>query len=391
MSVSTPVISQEEADKVMCDLAQAHTLPGKSYTSETFLQAEYDHVFRTQWYPIANEQQVAEPGQFFAIDLCGEKLVVIRSFDDQIHVLSRTCLQSGNDLFYGGFDHGTHVENMLGTVLRHKSWIYDLSGQLVMAPDKAHDADFDPSNYRLSNYRIEIWKGFVMVNLDGKAAPFANDINSVTSYLDGYQLENLKMVSPRPVTFEMKANWKVVVENYIESYHHMAIHRNTFELVAPARTTLVDDQIDNVVVLRNPITNSIIDTFDFALPPISTLSEKDLAEFPVFLMQPCFLITPAHNQVVWYQLVPDGPERTYLHAYFLVPEQYLSRLEDLQKVQEQAVAIHNEDMDACEGVQKGIGSPFFEQGRLHPLEKGVWLFNKHILEKIQQGDASLIA
>ena len=390
MTRVTPVISKQEADKVLCDLAQAHTLPSSSYTSEAFLQAEYDYVFRTQWYPIAHEQQVAQPGAFRTINLCGEQLVVVRGFDNKIKVLSRVCLQSNKDLFAGSFHHGVHTDNALGTVFRHRSWVYDLSGQLLDAPDKTSDQEFDPSHYQLQSYRVEIWNGFVLVNLDGQAAPFVNDVTSVNKYLDAYQLQNLKMLSPQPVTFEMQANWKVVVENYIESYHHLAIHRNTFELVSPARTTHVDDQLDNVIILRNPVTQAIGETFEFGLPPIAGLQEENLMEFPVFLMQPCFLVTPAHNQVVWYQLIPDGPDLTYLNAYFFIPESYLSRLEELKQVQQQSVAIHNEDMDACEGVQKGLESAFFQQGRLHPLEKGVWLFNKHILEKFQQGNDSLI-
>ena len=208
--------------------------------------------------------------------------------------------------------------------------------------------------------------------------------------LENYRLQELQLIR-QPVVFEMQANWKLVAENYIEAYHHLATHRQTFEKVSPARTTRTDDLDGSVISLRMPIAVDFEQAFDWTLPPIDSLQAQDLETFSAYLSLPLFLLTPLHNSLAWLHLIPVGPERSYWMIYMLAPPQYLEREDDIAKLLSSGVEIHNEDMDACVGNHRGFRSRFFQQGYIHPeLEKGVALFDTYLLQTLAGANPDLV-
>ena len=386
MTQTASIISRAEFDGVVNRPQNPRTLPGHSYTNPAFFQAEVEHLFQKHWFPLAHEQMVPQPGDFYTIDLWDKKLVVIRGSDDEIRVLDRRCCEAGRDLFMNPFTRG-HCEDYLGDILAHRSWVYDLQGVRIAAPDQVDDESPAP---RLKQYALENWQGFLLVNLDGNAEPYGPTLTTMLPWLENYQLENLKLIR-EPIVFEMEANWKLVAENYIEAYHHIATHRDTFEKVSPGRNSSTDDLKDNVVFLRMPIKSGFEDALGWTLPPIDTLQQSDLDTFAVFLNLPLFLLTPLHNSVAWLHLIPVSPEKSYWMIYILSPEQYLQRKEDVQILKNGGIEIHNEDMDACSGNQAGVRSKHFEQGYIHPvLEKSVWYFDRFILEALARSNPELI-
>lgn len=388
MEQTAPIISRSEYNNVVNRPESPRTLPGHSYTNPAFFAAEIEHVFHKHWFPLAHEQMVPQVGDFYTIDLWDKKLVVIRGTDDIIRILDRRCLENGRDLFINPFVQG-HCEEFLGNILSHRSWTYNLQGELIDASGLSGEQS--TANERLVQYAMEIWHGFIFVNLDGQAEPYAPALTSMYPWLENYQLDDLKLMR-QPVVFDMNANWKVIAENYIEAYHHLATHRNTFEKVSPACTTNTEDLSDNVVFLRMPIQQNFQNVFGGALPPIETLREADLNTFPVFLSLPLFLLTPLHNSVAWLHLIPVSPEKSLWMIYILAPKEYIQRKEHIKKLLHSGIDIHNEDMDACIGNQKGIRSRFFEQGYLHPtLEKGVWYFDRFLLQTLAESDPRLIS
>ncbi len=380
------IIDLDQYNKVTGPLSKAHGLPGEAYTSESFFNAESDHLFKSEWFPICHEQMLVNIGDYYTIDVFSHKFVAIRGTDGEIRVMERFCLDSGKDMFLSSFTQG-HCEDVLGTVLRHKSWVYDINGQLLMAPSEGED--FDVQSVSIPCLRLETWKGFVFLNYDGAAESFANSAKTLEKWLKNYHLERLVRL-PHLTIFEMDTNWKIVAENYIEAYHHMSIHKETFEQVSPGRNTKVHDLVDKTIVLDMPIEVDFAKALDWGLPPIESLSEEDLATFPVWLVMPFFFITSLHNSIAWLQLVPISATKSMWIGHFFFPESSYAEPDSIKQTLEGGVAIHNEDMDACVGNQKGVSSKHFEQGRLHPLEKGVWLFDKYILETMSKNAPELV-
>ncbi len=380
MTATHPIIGREEFDRVVAD--PARTLPGHAYHSSAFFDAEVEHLFKAQWFPVAHEQMVPTAGDFYTLDLWGIKLVIVRGDDGDIRALDRRCLQTGRDLFLNPFTQG-HCDTVLGNVLGHRSWIYNLQGRVI-------ESDVAREEHALPRYALENWQGFLLINIDGKASPYEPELATMATGLKNYRINELTLIR-EPVVFDMEANWKLVAENYIEAYHHLATHRNTFEKVSPARSTYTDDLTDKVISLNMPIEVDFEQAFDWTLPPIGSLEEADRATFSAYLALPLFLLTPLHNSLAWLHLIPVSAERSFWMIYILAPAEYLEREDDVRKLVSSGIEIHNEDMDACIGNHKGFRSRFFDQGYVHPdLEKGVSLLDRHVLEAIAKGDPALV-
>ena len=181
--------------------------------------------------------------------------------------LPRRGLDTGRDLFMHSFTQG-YCEEFLGNILGHRSWMYDLQGCVIHGGDEQAGED-----RKLSAYTMENWHGCLFVNLDGQAPPYAPNLAGMLPGLKKYQLDQLKLIR-QPTVFEMEANWKLMAENYIEAFHHLATHRNSFEKVSPARTTTTDELRDAVITLRMPIKNDFETARGWTLPPVSPCQTK---------------------------------------------------------------------------------------------------------------------
>ena len=205
--------------------AQTGTIPSAVYTSDAFLQLEIEHLFKRQWICVGRVDQVAKPGDYFSFDIAGYPIIVVRDDDDEIKALSNVCRHRGTVLVSGA---GTSR----AFACPYHAWTYDLDGALRAAPYMDRTANFDQASVRLPQYRVELWHGFIYVNLDQKAAPFAADVAGLDALFNEYQVADMRFAFRG--TLDVACNWKVQVENFCESYHVFQVHPRT---VAPVATT----------------------------------------------------------------------------------------------------------------------------------------------------------
>ena len=130
------------------------SLPSGAYVSPQFMNWEVGEIFRKEWISLGHQSQVAKPGDFIRVDVCGEPLLVTRGKDNEVRVLSRVCRHRGMDLMpkESSSDHG----NQRVVLCPYHLWSYDLSGKLVGVPEMQEAADFDRSEVCLHEYRSEI-------------------------------------------------------------------------------------------------------------------------------------------------------------------------------------------------------------------------------------------
>lgn len=404
-----PPLSLAQIQRGICEAAarplnRATTLPAQSYTSEDFFAWELDHLLRPGWLCLAHISQIPHPGDFLNLDLLGEPLIVVRAKDESIHVLSRVCPHRSMDIMPEGFGYEGHgpAEARDGKadcghtrlfLCPYHAWTFELDGHLKACPEMHHAEDFCRDNFFLKPFRSEIWQGFIFVNLDGKAPPFAEGLHEMAADLAAFRLEKMKLVIARE--WDCPFNWKVLVENFMESYHHLGIHHKTLQPMMPARDTWTEQERRHYVRAHLPYKDSVRDTYrqfeaggDFsnALPPLPGLSDAQKSEWGLFLIHPTFLLATAPDRVIWYRLQPLGPDRLKLLTTTLVaPEAtLLPNFEHLaQQTAEQLTAFHLEDMEVCTAVQRGFYASGWQPGRLSHLEMPVWLFHRYIAARIQ--------
>jgi nitrite reductase/ring-hydroxylating ferredoxin subunit len=219
------------------------TLPPRCYTDPDLHARELERIFRREWLPLCRADQLREPGEYLALDLAGEPLVAVRGRDGRLRVLSNVCRHRFMPLVSGAgranaFQCPYHL------------WSYGLDGQLLGAPGMEGARGFERAATRLPELRSETWQGFLFVNLDGAAPPLAPRLAALDERLARYRLAEL--VTLASLDYESAWNWKVMLENAAESYHHMGPHAGTLEPVLPALRTEVPPQQGDFLFWRNP-------------------------------------------------------------------------------------------------------------------------------------------
>lgn len=326
---------------------------------------------RTSWMPVARVEQVPEPGCFVTLDLYDQPIIVVCGEDGSIRVLSNVCLHRSAVIAQG-----------CGKSKRFRcpyhAWTYDSSGQLVRAPLMQDAQGFDEQSMRLPQIRSEIWNGFVVANLDPEAKPFAPQVAGFAHYFEPFKLADL--VIAKTLEYDSGWNWKVLVENFMEAYHHIAIHSKTFQPSHPARDSRIADSSGPWSVLHMPARASGKDAEGTEKP-----QESDLYAGVIF---PHFLLAFQGNGVAWYQVFPRESGHLLLKIHLLAPGELAKEkgFDEMINALADAVAIiHQEDIQANDLVWRGLKSPGVEQGRLSGLEKSIWQLNQWWLEKMVQG------
>jgi phenylpropionate dioxygenase-like ring-hydroxylating dioxygenase large terminal subunit len=404
-----PPASVDEIRRGICavgelPLARARTLPAGAYTSEEFFDWEVAHLLRAGWQCLAHGSQIPHPGDFLNLDLLGEPLIVVRGKEGAIRVLSRVCPHRAMDIMPAGFGYDGHgpAEAKPGTpgcghtrifLCPYHAWTFELDGRLKACPEMQEAEGFARDDFALKPFRSEVWQGFVFVNLDGAAPPLAGGLVAMAEDVADYRLEGLQVVIARE--WDCPFNWKALVENFMESYHHLGIHHKTLQPMMPARDTWTEGERRHYVRAHLPYKEAVRAEYrafaargDFSqdLPPLPGLDEEQGSEWGLFLISPTFLLATAPDRVIWYRLQPLGPNRLRLLTTVLVPAEVVAR-ENFsrlrEKAEQQLVQFHLEDMEVCTAVQRGLYASGWQQGRLSHLEMTVWLFHRYLAARLR--------
>lgn len=368
-----PDLTAEEIERVRKPLTDAYTLPPKAYLSEEVFAREETQIMRKSWLPLARVDQIAEPGQYISLDLFGQPVMVVHGMDGEFRVMSRVCLHRAAPVAEGD------GKRKLFTCPYH-AWSYDTTGQLVRAPLMDGAEGFSEKDYKLPQIRSEIWNGFILANLDPEAEPFAPQVADYSDYFANFKLEDMVVV--KTLEFDSPWNWKVLVENFMEAYHHIATHAQTFEPIFHARDSQVPDNTGPWSILHMP---SAHDELAPGLPPIEGLEDWQERDLFASVLFPHFMLAFQGNGAAWYQVFPQAADKMLLKIHLLSPKAHLA-LDGFADASEASASmvsvIHHEDIEANDKVWEGLNAPLTKQGRLSPLEKSIWQMNQWWLDRI---------
>lgn len=351
-------------------LARATTLPPRWYADAEIYRREVEQVFRREWLPVGRVDQVREPGDYFSADLLGEPLVVARDKQGVVRVLSRVCRHRWMPVVEG-------AGRRQSFQCPYHLWTYGLDGKLLGAPEMERVEGFDRAACRLPEFRAEIWEGWILVNLDGQAPPLAPRLESLGRALAPYRLS--EMVASEPMTYDSRWNWKIMVDNFIESYHHIGPHADTLQPIVPGGGTWAEDVDGPYIVLHNPAKDP--DQPLALLPEIPGLSAAQRSEFLVGAVFPLLLFAVNPDSLVWYQLEPHSVDHFTLRVWVCVPPGSVGD-ERVAQMRMFVDAVHQQDIVACAGVQAGVSSRHAAPGRLSHLEKPIWQFDRWLRDRL---------
>jgi phenylpropionate dioxygenase-like ring-hydroxylating dioxygenase large terminal subunit len=352
-------------------LAGATALPPGAYHSEELFVLEVERLFRPGWIGVCRVDQVASPGDYVSVDLVGERLVVTRDRAGALHVLSRVCRHRSMEIVDGA-GHAPALQ------CPYHRWTYSLAGDLVGAPHM-DSASLRESGCALPAFRTEIWGGFVWVNLDGGAVPLTPQLGVLEGQLARAGLDlDAQVVVDTTDWGECAWDWKVMVDNFMECYHHLGSHLESLNPAYPAEAAWTDEgsaahSLMHIVPAADPPAGP-----DTGWPTDDPMRDEPSCLVLIYPATMCS-IRPSGTNVV--RALPLGPGRIRLFIDMLAPPEVAARddFPTILAARKEAMArVNGEDLAACAAVQRGLGTPSATAGRLSSLEQPLWEFIRYL-------------
>ena len=216
MTAPTPL--QELRAAIALPLESARAMPKSVYTSADFAALEQRHIFAAEWLCAGRAEALPNPGDYLTMEIAGEPVIILRDTDGQIGALSNVCRHRMSILLQGR----GHIRTL---TCPYHAWTYNLDGTLRGAPAMTRNASFCKADIALPVIRSEVWQGWIMVTLSPDAPPPSQTLGAVVALTAPIDMSTYSETFRE--TFRWNTNWKVLAENFMESYHLPACHAGT--------------------------------------------------------------------------------------------------------------------------------------------------------------------
>lgn len=334
-------------------LDEGYTLPATWYTDPKVLKREQKRIFRRTWQCIGLAEQIAQSGDFFTAQVDDVPIVILRDEANQPRAFVNVCRHRGSQLMPDGCGNRKTLQCL------YHAWTYNLDGSLRAAPGSKDEPGFKQEELGLLPIQIDRWGPFLFVNLDPQAPPLASVLGELPQLVEatGLPLNAIKRRVTR--TYDIKANWKVVVDNYLECYHCPVAHKGFTALIDVNDYYVTEYEYFSAQggPVRNSAKNGKANLYDFGA------GDGVQAGFYAFLW-PNFTINiyPGPGNVSLNRFVPVDTHRTLaIYDYCFVDAVSEEEERDFVKFIDQ---VQEEDVVLCESVQRGLRSGYFDQGKL---------------------------
>ncbi len=352
------------------------TLTGADYTSQAVYEEERERLFFERWFCIGRAAELGEAGEFVVKDVAGESVFVVRNRDGDLRAFYNVCAHRGTKLL----DDEPGCGN-IGKALKcpYHAWSYDLDGRLLATPNVHEDELFERADYPLHAVAVDEHGGFLFVCLAAEPRSLdehLRDSNETITDFDRYRMGELRL--GRRLTYDVAANWKIVVENYNECLHCPTIHPELVQVVPIYRKGEVwDGETRDGGNLMFEGATSFSATGASDLPKFPGLLPEDYGMYYGAFQFPNLMVNMHPDSVMAYVVYPKGPGRTLVLSEFYFREEALalpgfdpSPTVDLWDL------ISQQDWAVCERAQLGVSSRSFRSGVFPRKDRLLFDFNQ---------------
>ncbi len=194
-----------------------HPIEGYRYTSREFYEREFEHMWTKVWLLLGRENEIPNPGDWQREEVGPESIIMVRQKDGGIKAFYNVCQHRGNRLVFA--EKGT-VKRF---VCQYHSWAFTLDGELNFAQDSEDFPQGNPcGKVRLVEIPCDTFAGFIWVNMDPQAAPLKEYLGPIWDDWNMYPISSMKRYLAQ--TVHVPCNWKVIQDNFNESYHLRSVH-----------------------------------------------------------------------------------------------------------------------------------------------------------------------
>jgi phenylpropionate dioxygenase-like ring-hydroxylating dioxygenase large terminal subunit len=362
-------------------------LPAWAYSHPEMTRLEYERILQPSWQIVCHINSIAAAGDFVTLDIGPESVVAIRDSDGDIKAFHNVCRHRGARILDGNAT--SHAGHCPGTITcPYHGWSYKLTGELLGVPVRDSFPGLDRAQHGLKPVRMAIQFGFVFVNLSGNPAPLETIWGHFQDDFAAHHFETLQPLGPLYLE-HWDVDWKIAMDNYLESYHVPIGHPGLFRMFTPD----YDDQANLPGVARGiswlrdrPSTRWSERMYQQIIGQVSAdLPEEQRKRWTFYSMLPNLGIDVFPEQMDFFQVLPRGPGKCSIRGgVFGRPDsrremrvaRYLSNRINRQ--------VQREDEFLCKRVQRGLASSSYEPGPLSTLEHCMLEFHDLLRERIPE-------
>ena len=353
------------------------SLPSSYYTEPQIFRREQELIFAREWFCAGREEDIRAPGDYRVVDVAGESVLVVRTKRGELKAHYNVCRHRGARLCAApqGSNWGVRVAGGVmsdGTIrCPYHQWTYGLDGQLLGAPFLKDAESFRREDFSLYPVALDCWGGFFFLKLDCQNE---SSIDGVRSQLGSavqrtirYPLHELR--SGHMISYGVAANWKIVAENYNESYHCGGIHPELCEVVPDFKRAGGSNLNWEDGIPHRDGAYTFTKTGKTNRAPFPALNEAEKVRHKGELCFPNLMLSLACDHVAAFALWPLAADRTRIDCNFLFYPDEMAK-QDFDPMD--AVAfwdlVNRQDWAICERVQQGVSSRVHKFGYYAPME-----------------------
>jgi glycine betaine catabolism A len=359
------------------------TLAGADYVDEAVFTREQDLIFERMWFCAVRTSDLPATGTFRTVQIGRESVLLTRTADGSVRAFLNVCSHRGARLCV---EPAGEVKRFLRCM--YHAWTYDLDGTLVAAPNLVNMPDIDRRRYGLTSVHVRQWLGYVWVCLADEPPSFEDDVvGAVVTRLgdvesiEHYDLEHLSV--GHRISYDVRANWKLIVENFMECYHCATIHPELTH-VLPEFTqglaaqyfvghgALFGDEIEGFTVDGSP-----------GHDRIPTLTQEQDRRYFAVTIRPNLFINLVPDHAILMRMFPLAADHTVVECDWLFVPRVVDEGRDLGASVELFDRVNRQDFEACERCQPSMSSRAYARGGvLVPSEHHIADFHSWVEAKL---------
>ncbi|NEO87205.1 MAG: aromatic ring-hydroxylating dioxygenase subunit alpha [Spirulina sp. SIO3F2] len=376
-------------------------LPKEAYTSQDWFDREQALIFSRTWRFAGFVEDLCDPGDYITVQAGLNNILVLLDEQKQLRAFHNVCRHRGTQLL-----RAAGKKKQFLTCPYH-DWTYNLEGQLTGVPDrKTQFPGLDLSTFCLHKAAVSVWKGMLFVHPDPEAQPLSQWFEPIEPYLGPHQPEKLVEYVEGRERHEINANWKIIVENYIDGYHLAHLHSATLFMYDHRKQQ--SGFVGNHFYFYEPLSQDYLADIkkNAPLPLIDHIPQNKLGAYTPMLFPSLGLGADECNWST-FLVIPVAPDRSIVEI-----RARAMPMSDWQYVQQQWSSWNHfknykwrkyktedsddplasgdftqEDIYVCEQQQKSLKSPYFSVGAMaQELEQAIYQYQRNIWDYLQNGE-----
>ncbi|MCP2243243.1 aromatic ring-hydroxylating oxygenase subunit alpha [Lentzea aerocolonigenes] len=363
------------------------TLEGRYYTDPAIFAQEQANIFEKMWFCAVRSGDLASPGDFRTVQVGNESVLVARDRHGALNAFLNVCRHRGARIC---LDEAGSVKRAFQCP--YHAWTYALDGKLIAAPNLTSMPDVDRVEYGLTKVHLREWLGYAWVCLADEPPSFEDDVlHAVTERLGsleaiaGYEIDELSV--GKRIVYDVKANWKLIIENFMECYHCATIHPELTEVLPEfADGYAAQYYVGHGAEFGDEIKGFTVDGSE-GFEKLAALEEERDRKYYAITVKPQVFINLVPDHVILHRMYPLAADRTIVECDWLYAKEVVDTGRDVSRSVELFHRVNEQDFEACERCQPAMSSRAYAHGGvLVPSEHHIGGFHEWLVQKLESAD-----